>query len=148
MEARENYVNIDEYSKSKLTWQKGQDQFEKRLGPAFVFVDYNGRLGHSPNLKNRPKHQQHWHNIYIFRQMANSYAGTLRTAKRGRKWSNRKLTHLCNSKHLMGSCEETRRLYYGSYDKAYKAHERDKSHDIFFNQTHEVWQVYEEERPF
>lgn len=146
VESHANYANVGEYSKEALAWHKGRDAEEdfedKTLGPAFTFVDFNGTLGKSHNREQRPKHQQHWHKVYILRQMANSYEGTLRTVKRGRKWTNRKLTHLCNTKEIRGSCEEAIRLYYGSAKAVAKVSKERPLQTHFLAQSDVIWQVH------
>jgi hypothetical protein len=85
---------------SKLAWRQAQAEDAAGAqvgGPAFIFVDYKGLLGVNPHREKRAAGKRHWHHIYIMRQIGNAYAGTLRTVKRGRMWTNRKLKHLCNS---------------------------------------------------
>ena len=112
MKTKANYLNVALYSKSRWMWEKGREvELDLPLGPAFKLVDYNGRLGRNPLRRHRRKSQQHWHNIYIMRRMANSYAGTLRTVKRGKRWTNHKLKHLCHSMLITGSDEESETVH-------------------------------------
>lgn len=122
-----NYAHVGRYSPAK--WQQAKlTPADMRVGgPAFIFVDYEGVLGQQPGRLNRPENQQHWHNIYIMRRIGNAYSGTLPTAKRGRKWTNRKLKHLYDSMPITGSFaveEEAQnkwvKLYYTSVDVAEK----------------------------
>lgn len=125
IEAKANYVNVCLYDKERWVWEKGrEDVIGLPLGPAFVHVDFNGRLGHNPNRIHRKESQQHWHNIYIMRRMANSYDGTLTTVKRGRKWTNRKLKNLCCSMHLSTGS-------FGEYETVQIYHSTEKKADRF-----------------
>lgn len=100
-----SFATLGQYD--KLTWRQAQaadKEAEVRFGgPAFIYVDYKGILGENPHRLRRVSHQQHWHNIYIMRQIGNAYQGTLPTVKRGRRWTNLKLKHLCNSMLPTGS---------------------------------------------
>ena len=66
-------------------------------GPLFIYIDYKGVLGKNYGRVRRTRGKRHWHNIYIMRQIGNAYAGTLKTVKRGRGWTNFKLKNLCQS---------------------------------------------------
>jgi hypothetical protein len=135
-----NYVNVGKYEKKLWQWEKGRETvIGLPLGPAFRHVDYNGRLGHNPARAQRKKGQQHWHNIYIMRRMANSYSGTLKTVKRGRKWTNLKLENLCCSMHTpAGSFEgyEVIQLYHNTEKKAYRFQQRKRDDvDAYYPQS-------------
>jgi hypothetical protein len=123
---RANFASLGRYTKAK--WQQAQGdcpEFGRIGGPAFTYVDYKGVLGTNPRKEYRAKKQQHWENIYIMRQLGNSYAGSLPTVKRGRKWTNRKLKHLCKSMPLTGTFEgegeSSGRFYYRDEETATKA---------------------------
>lgn len=97
IQKRANFSIIGKYSKQ--AWQRAQaeESYDRAGGPAFVFVDRTGVLGENPSRSRRKKQHQGWHNIHIIRQIGNSYSGNLKTTKRSRVWSNRKLKHLCHS---------------------------------------------------
>lgn len=135
VERQAQYASLGQYN--VLAWRQAQaedsDGSGERIGgPAFIFVDYKGLLGKNPHRLKRPVHQQHWHNVYIMRQIGNAYRGTLPTVKRGRKWTNQKLKHLCNSIHPTGSfaAEDesavAKRMYYETQDTAVRALQRDR----------------------
>ena len=92
-----NYATLGRYSKP--AWERAQHEApEERVGgPAFLFIDYKGMLGKNRERYKRRKKYRHWHHIYIVRRIGNSYRGTLPLAKRGRRWTNHKLTNLCKS---------------------------------------------------
>ena len=148
-----NYLNVDLYTKERWEWEKGREaELGLPLGPAFKHVDYNGRLGHNPNRKQRKGSQQHWHNIYIMRRMANSYSGTLRTVKRSRKWTNRKIENLYSSMPISaGSFEdyEVVQIYHNTHKKAYKFQQKKRDDlDAYYPQAiaqemseGDVWRV-------
>lgn len=124
-----NYATLSKYSRP--AWQRAQHEAdEERVGgPAFLFIDFNGILGRNPQRMRRKKNQRHWHHIYIVRRIGNAYLGTLPTAKRGRRWTNRKLKHLCHSISPMGSFElpadgSNRRYYHSSEEEARRVHEQ------------------------
>ena len=154
IETKANYVNVCLYDKARLAWEKGrEDEMGVPLGPAFVHVDYDGRLGHNPNRRHRRASQRHWHNIYIMRRMANSYNGTLSTVKRGQKWTNRKLENLCYSMHTLstGSFEEDEsvQIYHSNEEKADRFHRKRRDDvDAYYPQAvaqaageSDVWRV-------
>lgn len=139
VERQAQYASLGKYN--VLAWRQAQaedgDGSGERIGgPAFIFVDYKGILGENPQRLKRPTHQQHWHNIYIMRQIGNAYRGTLPTVKRGRKWTNQKLKHLCNSMQTTGSfaaedeLAEARRMYYETQDTAVQAQQRGQDGDV------------------
>jgi hypothetical protein len=123
---RANFASLGRYTKAKWHHAQGAGREDGRIGgPAFTYVDYKGVLGKNPRKEYRAEHQQHWENIYIMRQVGNSYSGSLPTAKRGRKWTNRKLKHLCKSMPLTGTFEgegeSSGRFYYRDEETATKA---------------------------
>jgi len=132
---RSEFAVIEKYT--KLAWQRVQyeDTEERVGGPAFIYVDYKGVMGKNPDRFKRPVHQRHWHNIYIVRQIGNAYAGTLESPKRGRGWTNQKISYLCQSMpEITGSadidssvdeCEEwLGKCYYESDKRLEKALEK------------------------
>lgn len=98
---RSEFAVVEQYSKGaweRAQFQDGDEDLRSKVGgPAFRYVDYKGVLGKNAKRFNRPAHQRHWHNIYIVRQVGNAYAGTLESPKRGRGWTNQKISHLCQS---------------------------------------------------
>lgn len=101
MGVRSEFAVVGLYSKVAWDRAKFEDQDEDLQngvgGPAFIYVDYKGVLGKNPDRFKRPAHQRHWHNIYIVRQIGNAYSGTLESPKRGRGWTNQKISHLYQS---------------------------------------------------
>ncbi|MEM7802827.1 MAG: hypothetical protein AAF633_26795 [Chloroflexota bacterium] len=129
-----NYATITKYSRA--AWQRAQhEEDDDRVGgPAFIYIDYKGVLGKNPQRHCRQAKYRHWHNIFIMRRIGNAYTGTLQTAKRGRRWTNHKLKHLCQSMSLMGSFEHVqveRRFYYRSEDAAHKAAEQNNEQPLY-----------------
>jgi hypothetical protein len=130
----EQFVKLGTYN--RLAWRQAQAEdreaaHERIGGPAFTFVDYQGRIKECPYYDRRVHkhpHQHHWHYIYILRQIGNAYRGTLPTVKRSRKWTNRKLKHLCKIMHPTGSFavdtvdvpadSDTERMYFSTQEKA------------------------------
>lgn len=155
IDTKANYVNVGIYNKKLWEWEKGrEDVVGLPLGPAFRHVDFDGRLGHNPARKNRKKGQQHWHNVYIMRRMANSYRGTLQTVKRGRRWTNQKLENLCHSMHIPTGSFETYdavQIYHDTEQKASRFQRRKTvgGVDAYFPQVvtqdkngSDFWRVY------
>ncbi|HSH05995.1 MAG TPA: hypothetical protein VLL52_25995 [Anaerolineae bacterium] len=132
MGAKENYLEVGRYERGAWVWERGRVAEGMVVGgPLFLFVDYDGRHGRSMNRPYRSLSQQHWHHIYMRRQLANSYRGTLRTVKRGKRWLNDGLAHLSRTMHRMGSASATRhKLYHRDAKQArrYSRQEIDTPH--------------------
>ena len=108
-----------EYGKGELHRCKGMGHGEKRGGPAFSFVDFQGKHA-TPGQ--RPW-AEHYHCIYISRRIANAYEGTLPAVVRSRRWLNIRITQrgkgLGHLSDLGGDVKgEYQPLYFDSYNQA------------------------------
>ncbi|MEM7799968.1 MAG: hypothetical protein AAF633_12320, partial [Chloroflexota bacterium] len=142
IDPKANYALLGRYNRHM--WQRAthEPEAERIGGPAFIFIDYKGVLGKNPARIKRKKQFRHWHHIYVARRIGNSYQGTLPTVKRGRRWTNWKLKHLCQSMRTGRFCvsrDRSRptgsfaadrldrpgsRFYFVSEDEVHKAVER------------------------
>lgn len=99
MGKRAEYAIVADYSPEEWKRLKYEPyhEIDRRGGPPFTFVDFKGHLGGDKCGRD------HYHRIYIMRRLGNAYSGTLPTVKRGRKWTNNKLSNLCNSGKARGN---------------------------------------------